>query len=580
MKSRAVIARESTGWRIMEQSRVRLWCVGLFFCLCFFSIAWRMCDVALAGGGHAMTVTVTDPDDEKKSEQVDLQSAGSALQRGDIVDRNGVLLATSLMTGSVFVNPKVIIDRREAASKIAGALGMDSAKLLAQLERKKSFVWIKRQLTPREEQRVNSLGIPGLYFAPEEKRVYPYGRLLAHAVGYVGIDNQGLAGIERSLNWRLRSAAAVGQPLILSIDVRLQNIIREEISGAMSEFHASGGAGVILDIHNGEVLSLVSLPDFDPNHPGDASKDARFNRVALGDYEMGSTFKSFTMAMAMQYGLATMKSRYDATQPLKIASFTVHDDHEMHRWLTVPEIYAYSSNIGAARIGLSIGGKRQKAFLEKLGMMQPVDIELPGRASPLYPADWRDINTVTIAYGQGISVTPLHLVRGIAAMVDGGILPRLTLLKGGNDDRPQGARVISEAVSKNIRRLMRLVVEHGTGTKADVPGYDVGGKTGTAQKASHGVYAAHSRLSSFVAVFPINHPRYVVLVMIDDPRGNASTHQFATAGWTAAPAVGRVIARMGPLLGMPPEYQASGDDAEKFWPAAAAEKKVYHVAAE
>jgi cell division protein FtsI (penicillin-binding protein 3) len=565
MKSRKVIIQESTGRRIIEQGRVRLWCVGLFFLLCFISISWRMIEVAVIDNKHALTITVTDPDTNEESEEVTAQSTEPVLRRGDIVDRNGMLLATSLMTASLFANTKEIKNPEETAAKLEKTLGVDGKKILAGLKSGKSFLWVKRNLTPKEEQAVNSLGIPGLYFQPEEKRVYPYGNLFAHTVGYVGLDNQGLAGIEKQLDQRLRDEALNRQSLKLSLDARLQGIMREEVMKAVTEFHAIGATGVIMDLHSGELLSMVSLPDFDPNHPGKADDNSRFNRASLGVYEMGSTFKSFTMAMALNYGTANMKSSYDTTGPLHIGGFTVHDDEPKNRWLAVPEIYAYSSNVGAARMALEVGGKRQKMFLEKLGMMKPVDIELPEKGSPLYPAEWREISSVTIAYGHGMSVSPLHLVRGVAALVDGGILPHLTLIKDGNKDRVVSERVITEQTSKNMRRLMRLVVDHGTGGRANVPGYRVAGKTGTAEKVSGGVYEHNAKLTSFIATFPMDNPQYIVLVMVDNPKGNKSTFNFATGGWISAPVVGRVISRMGPLYGIVPQFDTPEDDAEKFW---------------
>jgi len=568
--SRKIIFKESTGRRIIEQSRIRLICVGLFFILCFASIAVRMVDVAVFDKRARQTITVTDPDNEK-SEQVELQQTTESatefkLQRGDIVDRNGALLATSLMTASVFVNPKEMRDKEEAATKLGNALGLDSKKLLAKFQGGKSFLWIKRNLTPKQENLVNSLGIPGLYFLPEEKRVYPYGNMTSHVIGYVGVDNKGLGGIEKEFDQRLRDTAINNDPFALSIDVRLQAIMHEEMLKAVDEFDAIGATGVIMDIHSGELLSMISLPDFDPNKLNKDDDAARFNRATLGAYEMGSTFKSFTMAEALEYGTANMKSSYDAINPLRIGGFTISDAHSMHRWLSVPEIYAFSSNVGVARMVMEVGAKRQRAFLEKIGMLAPIEIELPEKATPLYPSDWKEINMVTIAYGHGISVSPLHLVRGIAALVDGGTLPRLTLLKDGNKGRADGAQVISEKTSANIRRLMRLVVEHGTGTKADVPGYRVAGKTGTAEKVnSGGGYNHNAKLASFIAAFPVENPRYIVLVMIDEPKGDKSTFEFATGGWISAPVVNRVITRMGPLLGIKPEYDVPQDDAEKYW---------------
>lgn len=562
---RKVIVQESTGRRLIEQSRVRLLCVGLFFSLCFISICLRMVEVAVFQAPKKATVTVSDPDDAAPGEEVMLGAPEQALSRGDVVDRNGVLLATSLMTASVFVNPKEIRNPEEAAAKLAGVLAMDSKLLLARLKSDKTFVWIKRNITPRTQQAVNSLGIPGLYFSPEERRVYPYGNLLAHTVGYVGIDNKGLSGIEQQFDRRLKDTAVNRDPLPLSLDIRLQAILHEEMEKAIDQFKAIGGAGVIMDIESGELLSLVSLPDFDPHRPGKAADTARFNRVALGTYEMGSTFKSFTMAMALDYGAATMQGGYDATNPLKISTFTIQDTHPQKRWLTIPEIYAYSSNIGAAKAALDVGIKKQKAFLEKIGMLQPVDVELPEKASPLYPSDWKEINAVTISYGHGISVSPLHLVRGIAALASG-TMPKLTLIKDGNKNRPAGEQVISEQTAKNMRRLMRLVVEHGTATKADVPGYRVGGKTGTAEKVgARGGYNDNAKLASFVSVFPVDAPRYAILVMIDEPKGDKSTFGYATGGWIAAPVVGQVISRLGPMLSMKPQFDTPEDDAEKFW---------------
>lgn len=561
-----VIVKESTGRRIIEQSRVRILCVGFFFVLCFASISFRMIEVAVIRNPQALTVTVFDADNEGESEEVELKSSEPSLQRGDIVDRNGVLIATSLMTASVFVNPTKIHDKDDAAHRLAQTLSMDEKLLSRRLKSGKTFVWIKRNLTPKEQQQVNSLGIPGLYFKPEERRVYPYGNMLAHVLGYVGLDNKGLAGIEQEFNSRLRESGVNNEPLVLSIDVRLQSMLRSEMLSAVEEFRAIGATGVILDIGSGEVLSMVSLPDFDPHKPSKASDSEKFNRATLGTYEMGSTFKSFTMAMGLDYGVATMKSGYDATNPLKISTFTIRDAHGKKRWLSIPEIYAYSSNIGAAKMALDVGTKRQKEFLDKLGMFKQMDIEIPERSTPQFPSDWKEINTVTISYGHGISVSPLHLVRGIASLVNGGTQERLTLLKDGNKNKAKGERVISAQTSENIRRLMRLVVDHGTGGKADIPGYRVGGKTGTAEKVqAGGKYNPDAKMASFISAFPVDNPKYVVLVMIDEPKGDKSTYGYATGGMIAAPVVGRVIARMGPMLGIKPRYDVPEDDAEKFW---------------
>jgi cell division protein FtsI (penicillin-binding protein 3) len=420
--------------------------------------------------------------------------------------------------------------------------------------------------------------------------VYPYGDITSHVVGYVGVDNQGLAGVEKTMDTRLRDTADNYTPLSLSLDVRLQAIMCEEIEKAMEAFQAIGAVGVIMDINSGELLSMVSLPDFDPHRPAKEADKAQFNRASLGVYEMGSTFKTFTMAMGLEHKIVNMASGYDATNPFKVSSFTIQDSHPERRWLSVPEIYAYSSNIGTAKLALDVGNRRQKEFLKKLGMLEQVDIELPERAKPLWPSDWKDISTVTISYGHGMSVTPLHLVRGIATIVGDGSMPRLTLLKDGNKNKAKGERVVSDQTLRNMRRLMRLVVDHGTGSKADVAGYRVGGKTGTAEKVTAGGgYNEDSKIASFVATFPVDNPKYVVLVMVDEPKGNKSTYGFATGGWISAPVVGNVISRMGPILGIEPRYDVPEDDAEKFWvyngkekqraaKPASVQKKYYHAA--
>lgn len=562
-RQRKIIRKDSTGRRIIEQGRGRLLLVGLFFVLCFSSLAFRMVEVAVLSNPKALKFLVSDVE-TGASEEVEIAQGEETGIRGDIVDRNGVLVATSLMTASAYVDPKLVKNKEEAAEKLAIALKQDKSRLLNRLNSDSRFVWIKRSMGPAEQQKVNSMGIPGLYFLPDERRVYPHGNMLAHVLGYVGIDNKGLAGLEQVYDDRLRDNALNHEPLQLSIDVRLQAMLHDEISQAVNEFRAIGAMGAILDIKTGELLSMVSLPDFDPHKPALTTEAQRFNRATMGTYEMGSTFKTFTSAMALDEGTVTMKGGYDASRPMRIGGFTINDDHPKNRWLSVPEIFAYSSNIGTAKMALDVGVKKQKAFMEKLGMLAPVDIELYEKASPQYPKEWKEINAVTISYGHGLSVTPLHLLRGIAAVTNGGTLPTLTLIK--NQGKASGERVISEETSKNVRRLLRLVVEEGTGGKADVFGYRVGGKTGTAEKiTAAGRYSKDSRVSSFISVFPVDDPKYAIYVMIDEPKGNKSTYGYATGGWVAAPAVGRVIARMGPLLGIAPKYDVADDDAHRFW---------------
>lgn len=559
---RRVTVKQSTADRVMARSRLRVLCVGLFFVLCFGSIGVRLVEIVHQRSPVPRLVTASAPGEET---QVAVSAPENGPRRGDIVDRNGLLLATSLRTASLFIDPRELRQPDQAARQLETLLpGVNASQLHSRIKAAKSFVWVKRHLSPREQQAVNALGIPGLYFLPDERRVYPHGNLSAHVLGYVGVDGNGLAGVEKTLDARLLDPLRNRDPLALSLDLRMQHILHDTLRQGIEEFRAIGGMGVVMDVRSGEILAMASLPDFDPHQPARASDAARFNRVALGTYEMGSTFKSFTVALALDAGTVAMNGGYNATQPFKVASFTIDDTHPKRRWLSVPEIYAYSSNIGVARMALDVGAKRQREFLHKLGLMRPVEIELPERASPQVPAAWQDITAVTVSYGHGIAVTPLHVVRAIGALVNGGTLPKLTLLKG----LPvrEGERVLTEQTSQHMRRLMRMVVRHGTGSKADVPGYRVGGKTGTAEKVqAGGSYSQYAKLASFVATFPVDDPRYVVLVMVDEPRGTKATHGYATGGWIAAPLAGRIIERIGALEGIRPLMDAPGDDAERYW---------------
>jgi cell division protein FtsI (penicillin-binding protein 3) len=522
----------------LDTSHTRLLITASLFCLAFLTIAVRLVDVmALSGGDPHLALP-------------DSAAAPPPHYRADITDRNGVLLATTLDTPSLFADPRQVQDPADATRKLIAVLpDLDRADLQEKLSSGKSFVWIRRHLTPREEADVNRLGIPGLEFMPEGKRVYPEGPLAAHVVGYTDTDGKGLAGVERGLDARLRKG---GAPVRLSLDARLQFILRDETAKAISDFNAIGGMGIIMDVRNGEVLAMTSLPDFDPNDPGAANDKTIFNRATLGAYEMGSVFKIFTLAMALDDHVATLQSSYDATHPITIGRFTIHDDHAQRRWLTLPEIFEYSSNIGAAKIAVDVGAERQRAFLAKLGLLTPPPhFELREVAMPLVPNPWHEVNTMTVAFGHGISISPLQLVTGAAAVVNGGILHRATLLKNGNAGDP-GVRVLSDETSVEMRKLLRLVVEHGTGKLANAEGYLVGGKTGTAEKVSAAHYERHALLSSFVGVFPINDPRYVVLVSVDEPHGNKESFGYATGGWIAAPAVKDTIERMASIVGIPP----------------------------
>jgi cell division protein FtsI (penicillin-binding protein 3) len=330
--------------------------------------------------------------------------------------------------------------------------------------------------------------------------------------------------------------------------------MESELGAAMVHFQAVGASGLVLDVHTGELLALASLPSFNPNAPAQATPEARFNRTTLGVYELGSTFKPITLAMGLESGtIKSLSQRYDATAPLEIGRYKIHDDHPQRRWLTVPEVLIYSSNIGTARIADAVGEQREKIMFRRMGFDRPVDIELHEKGHPLWPSYWGRTTTMTVGYGHGIAITPLHLASAYAALVNGGIWHPATLLKRNGDAPVPGRRVVSAQTSATIRQLLRLVVLDGTGRRADVAGYRIGGKTGTAEKASGGGYAHHSLVTTFAGVFPMDNPRYVVIAMLDEPKGAPDTFGLATAAWNAAPVVSRVISRVGPMIGVYPD---------------------------
>ncbi len=532
----APVPPEGPAQNAIELSHTRLLITGALFLLAFLVIGARLVEVAgfKAGDvrlahGHAATKTV--------------------VARANIVDRNGVLLATTLQAPSLFADPKLIDDKRDTARRLAAILPeLAESEIYARLDTDKSFVWLDRRLTPQQESAVNALGIPGLQFLGEGKRVYPEGALTSEVVGYVGVDDNGLAGIERSFDQTLKRS---DQPVQLSIDVRLQYILRSEIARQAEEFKTVGAAGLIMNMHTGEILALVSLPDFDPANPGAASPAELFNRATLGTYEMGSVLKIFNTAMVLDDGVATLASTFDATRPLAVGRFVIHDYEPKKRWLSVPEIFEYSSNIGSAREAAEAGADRQREFLTRLDLLHPPAFELP-EGVPLYPNPWRPINVMTIAFGHGISISPLQLAAGASAIANGGIYYPPTLIKRPDGMPPPGRRVVSATTSAEMRQLMHLVVDGGTGKFAGGSGYLIGGKTGTAEKDASGRYETHKLLSSFLGVFPITDPKFLVLVMLDEPHGDRSTGGFATGGMVAAPAVKRIVMRMAPIVGIPP----------------------------
>jgi cell division protein FtsI (penicillin-binding protein 3) len=539
-----IVELEGTAKAALETGRTRLIVAGLVFACAFLVVGLRLVGIVLLQDVEEPRLAATP-------------SGSEALETGraEILDRNGQVLATTLPTSSLYANPRHITNPEEAAVRLATALPSEpKAKLLAKLSADRSFVWMKRGLTPRETAAVNRLGIPGLYFQREERRFYPHGALTSHIVGFTNIDNKGLAGMEQAFNPQLRGS---NQPLRLSIDLRIQHILSEELLAGMQAFNGIGAAGLVMDARSGEVLAMVSLPSYDPNNPAAAPDAGRFNRATLGVYEMGSIFKIFTTAMALDSGVVTLEDGYDVTKPIRIARFTITDFHPHRGWLSIPEIFKESSNIGTVHMAVDSGTELQKRYLAGLGLLSAPKLELPEVGQPMIPAKWREINTMTISYGHGIAVTPVQAARAVAGVVNGGILPEATLLKRPEGEPLGGTRVIGERTSDQMRWLMRLVVEQGTGGNAEAEGYLVGGKTGTADKLRPGGgYARDKRIASFAGAFPMKDPRYVVLAMVDEPKGTKASYGYATGGWVAAPVVGKTVQRMAPLLGIEPAPSA------------------------
>lgn len=486
--------------------------------------------------------------------QAEISSA--APPRADIIDRNGVELARTFEAYSVSVEPrKLASDPRLLASRIAEILtDRSESSILAELTHSGTFRYLARRVLPSEAQRINDLGEPAIHLGREAERLYPNFNLAAHAIGYPDDQGHGKAGMERQFDSRLSSPAGRNEPLQLAIDVRVQQALEHELGALYREQSAQGAVGIVMDVDSGEVVAMTSLPDFNPNAPGQASDDERYNKASYATYELGSTFKAITIASALEAGtIASLSKSYDATAPIQMGRFRIRDDHAKNAWLSVPEIFIYSSNIGTARIAVEAGRDVQHRTLEKLGFLKPLDIELPERARPQYPelARWGELSTMTIAYGHGIAVTPLHLAAAYSTLVNGGIHRPPTLLK--RDTPVPGERVFSAETSAAMRKLLRLTVTTGTGRRADAPGYRVGGKTGTAEKNASGRYVRGTNVSTFAAAFPMDAPRYVVIAMIDDPRGSKESAGYRTAGMVVAPAVKRLVQRIGPLLGVKPD---------------------------
>lgn len=488
-----------------------------------------------------------------------------ATARPDILDRNGQVLATDVRMPSLFGEPRKVIDVDEATELLTAVLpDLDSGEVRERLGSKRGFVWLKREIKPQQQHEIHRLGIPGVGFLSENKRVYPNGAEVSHLIGHVNIDNQGIAGIEKWLDDRgladLHRAGFASDrqqtPIELAVNLRVQHALRDELIAAAEKFKAKAAAGLVVDVNTGEIISMVSVPDYDPNNPRQANDPTRINRLTTGVFELGSTFKALTVAMALDSGKITLNSSFDARVPLRYGKFNISDYHAQRRIMTVPEIFTYSSNIGTARMALALGVEHHKWFLRKVGQLDRLRTELPESAEPLVPKRWGELNTVTIAFGHGLSVAPLQAVMGINALVNGGYLIPPTFMKRSEQEaRALATQVIRPETSEKMRYLFRLNAEKGTASKADVKGFYVGGKTGTSEKVVGGRYSKTKLLTTFTAVMPSDKPRYQVLIMLDEPQPLKETHGYATSGWNAAPTAGKVIARIAPLLGLEPRFE-------------------------
>jgi cell division protein FtsI (penicillin-binding protein 3) len=551
-KPDAATARAERAYLARCRYRFRLAC--LTFALAFVLIGGRLVTLGFAG---------TEPPTGS------LRDISSTVHRPDIFDRGGRLLATDIKGATLYADPAKVIDVDELVEQVTSVLpDVNAADLRERLKAGRRFVRIRRELTPKQQEEIHELGLPGLGFIEEYRRVYPMGTTASHVVGLVDVDSRGLSGIEKFIDDNPQLAmshpetVSGDEAVTISLDLGVQHVLREELSNAISTFHAKAAAGLVIDVHSGEVVGLVSLPDFDPNHREQALDKDRLNRIGFGTYEMGSVFKVFTLAGVLDLGLANMRSVYDATSPIHYASFTISDFHGQRRPLSVPEVFIYSSNIGAAKMALQMGIDRHRAFLKKLGLLDRVPTEIGETAAPIIPAHWQRLNTMTIAFGHGLSVTPMQLATAALPLVNGGYAVKPTFLPRSREEGMANApRVLKAQTSAALLKLMRLNVLKGTGKRANAEGYRVGGKTGTADKVVGRHYSNTAVLTSFLSAFPTDAPEYLVLVMLDEPQRVEATHFQATAGVNAAPTAGKIIERIGPILGVAPRRE---EDQHKF----------------
>lgn len=534
-----------------DRSVSRVGLVALCFTILFSVITGRLIYLAATSDPEAALRRVA--------------SSRMLASRPDIIDRNGEILATDVPTYSVFAEPRNIIDRDETLEKLTAVLpDINARDLYDKLGSKLGFIWVKRQITPRQRAEVYRQGIPGVGFISDNKRVYPNGPAGAHILGFTNIDNHGIAGIEKYIdNQGLQDLANAGfqtdsdnlKPVQLSLDLRVEHVLRDELVKGLAKYKAKATGGLVMDVNTGEVIALVSLPDYNPNNPVDALEKDRINRINVGVYEMGSTFKALSIAMGLDSGKFNINSTLDARSKLHYGKFAIGDYHGTNRILTVPEVFIHSSNIGTARMALGVGVEGHKAFLRKMGQLERLRTELPENAEPIIPGRWGELNTVTVAYGHGLAVAPLQACMAVAALVNGGRLMAPTFLKRDVAEANKiSTQVIKPETSEALRYVMRLNADRGSASKAAVAGYFVGGKTGTADKVIGGRYAKNKNFTTFMAILPADKPRYLFLVIFDEPQGLPETYGFSTAAWNAGAVAGSVIQRVAPLVGVVPRF--------------------------
>ncbi len=521
------------------------------FALCCFAAVYlilcaRVTYVCLGNGINIDTALVEMADD------ADIIHFKNTVKRADIMDRNGEIIATSLPTVNLYANTKKVRHQEDVAAALNEIFPDDSYEyFLKRLNRKGAFIYLKRNLSPAQQSQVNNLGIPGLEFENCEKRVYPHKNLFAHVLGSTDVDNTGIAGIEKSMNERLTTST---KPLYLSLDLGIQNQIRDELIAGVQQFNAAGGAAILMDVKTGQIVAMTSVPDYDPNENSKFGEREMFNFATKGIYEAGSVFKVFNTALSLESGKVKMTDRFDTSHPIKIHRLKVTDPHGSHGQLTPEDILVESSNIGSTLEILRVGKKFQRRFLQSINMDKALtEFELPELAKPWFLSEknWGETSMVTISYGYGISSTPLHIITAFSAIVNGGMYHQPTLL---HNFKHKGKRVVSKETSDSMRQLLRAVVTRGTGRRANVEGYQVMGKTGTADKLENGHYNHSKSISSFISAFPQSNPKYALLVVIDDPKASKETFGYTTAGWNAVPISRNIISAVAPQLNIKADF--------------------------